>query len=65
MKIIARYQPAKDKHNNRSPKMIYFDFNQFSNKLGIVYADCTIELINLWNFLNRPREEFEKLYLSY
>jgi len=55
MKIISRYQPSKEKHNNRSPKILYFDFNIFNNKLGITYSDLTIELINVYNLLNKSR----------
>ena len=41
MKILSRYIPNKDRHTNRNVKIKYFDYNEFSNKLGLAMSDNT------------------------
>lgn len=56
MRIECRYQPMKERHHGKIVKITYFDFNQFNNKLCVACSDYSLELVNLWNFMNKSKE---------
>ena len=54
MKMVARFEPNKDKHNKKHPSIITFDYNEFCSKLGLSLSDNTFTIAHLSNFLSSP-----------
>jgi len=56
MKIVAKFEPNKDKHGKKHPNILNFDYDEFGSKLGISQSDNTFSIIHLGNFLSTPSE---------
>jgi hypothetical protein len=51
MKIIARFEPNKEKHNKKRPEILTFDYNELGSKLAISLSDNTFSIINVGHYL--------------
>lgn len=65
MKIAAKFEPNKEKHNRKHPTILTFDYDEFGSKLGISLSDNTFSMIHLGNFLSSSSEEtFRSVFLN-
>jgi hypothetical protein len=65
MKIIARFEPNKEKHNKKYPTILTFDYNEFGSKLAIALSDNTFTIVHLGNFLSASSDEtFRSVFLN-
>ena len=55
MRNITRFAARKEMHDGKIPQIIDFDYSEMTMRLGIIYADCTIESIHLPNFVNKSQ----------
>ena len=56
--MVHKFTANKEKHNKKYPNILYFDYSEMSNKLGIVLSDSTFSIINLYNYLNKSKYDF-------
>lgn len=52
MKMVAKFEPNKEKHDKKHPNILTFDYDEFGSKLGISQSDNTFSMIHLGNFLS-------------
>jgi hypothetical protein len=56
MKIVAKFEPNKEKHGKKRHRIINFDYNEMGSKLGISMEDKTFSIVNLNMFLSTSAE---------
>ena len=61
MKLLSKFTPNKEKHGKKLPHILWFDYSELTNKLGITLSDSTISIISLNNFLNKKRTQFDAM----
>lgn len=53
MRSLPKFSPKKDKHHNKFPIILDFDYAEISGKLGLILVDDTLSVVHLSNFLNK------------
>ena len=53
MKNVSKFSPRKDKHHNRYPQIIDFDYSEITERLGMVMSDETLSTVHVPNLLNK------------
>ena len=65
MKIMSKFSPRKEKHANKFPYIINFDYSEINFKLGIIFSDDTLSTVNFMNFENKTQSELETSEQTY
>ena len=55
MRNLTRFAPRKEMHNGRIPQIIDFDYSEMTMRMGVIFADSTIESIHLPNYVNKTQ----------
>ena len=64
MRNIGRFAGRKEMHGGKIPLIVDFDYSEMTMRLGVIFADGTLESIHLSNFLNKSQSEFEAFSLN-
>jgi hypothetical protein len=64
MKNTHRFAARKEMHTNKVPMIIDFDYSELTMRLGVIFADRTIESIHLPNFISKVTSDFESTSLN-
>jgi hypothetical protein len=59
MKNVGKFSPKKDKHNNRYPFILDFDYSEITERLGLVLSDGTLSTVHMTNLLSKNEAEFD------
>lgn len=58
MKNIGKFSPKKEKHSNKFPFILDFDFSEINSRLGLILSDETISTVHVPNLLAKNAIEF-------
>ena len=61
MKNIFKFSAKKQKHGNKFPWIVDFDYSEISSRLGLLFSDETISTIHIPNLLKQSPTEFQSL----
>jgi urate oxidase len=64
MKNVAKFSPKKEKHHNRYPFILDFDYSEITERLGVVLSDETLSIIHVPNLLTKTEAEFDAYIMN-
>lgn len=53
MRNVNKFVPKREKHTNRFPQIIGFDYSELTSRLGMILSDQTISAVHLQNYLTK------------
>jgi hypothetical protein len=56
MKILTKFTPNKQKHCNKFPLILDFDYSELSMKMGLLLSDNTLSIVHLGHFLKKSAQ---------
>lgn len=59
MKNTHKWTPKKDKHRNKFPIILDFDYSEITERLGVVLSDETLSIVHMTNLLEKSDSEFD------
>lgn len=60
MKHIAKFSAKKEKHGNKFPFILDFDYSEISTRLGVIFSDDTLSTVHIPHLLSKSQAEFDQ-----
>jgi hypothetical protein len=59
MKNTSKFSPKKEKHANKFPTIIDFDYSEIGTRLGLIFSDETLCTVHVPNLLSKAPADFD------